>query len=101
MLEFPPSPLRSFCTGPTKAACPKKNREALNNFAGPLEISYFDDCCAEAYGEIRAYLESKGRVIGQMDMLIAAHAKSLNVTLVSNNIHEFKRIPGLKLDNWT
>jgi len=93
--------LAELLYGVHKSGRPEKNREALNNFAGLLELSPFDDRCAEAYGEISAHLESMGRVIGQMDMLIAAHAKSLNVTLVSNNIREFKRIPGLKLENWT
>jgi tRNA(fMet)-specific endonuclease VapC len=49
---------------------------------------------------IRSDLESKGLVIGPMDMLIAAHAMSLGVTLVTNNIREFSRIPKLSLENW-
>ena len=52
------------------------------------------------YGEIRTELESKGKTIGPLDMLIAAHALSLNLTIVSNNIKEFSRIPKLKCENW-
>jgi tRNA(fMet)-specific endonuclease VapC len=53
-----------------------------------------------AYGGIRAALESKGTTIGNNDLWIAAHAKALGLTLVSNNTREFERVPGLKLQNW-
>jgi len=52
------------------------------------------------YGKIRSELEKKGKVIGGMDMLIVAHALSLDVTLITNNLKEFSRVSGLKLDNW-
>ncbi|WP_343122265.1 PIN domain-containing protein [Synechocystis sp. PCC 6803] len=55
---------------------------------------------AIAYGNIRSNLESRGLVIGAMDMLIAAHALSLGVTLVTNNLREFSRINNLFLENW-
>jgi tRNA(fMet)-specific endonuclease VapC len=51
-------------------------------------------------GEIRASLESKGQTMGPLDMLIAAHALSLDLTIISNNIKEFSRIPNLKCENW-
>ena len=56
---------------------------------------------ATAYGEIRAALEAHGEMIGGNDLWIAAHAKSAGLTLVTNNEREFKRVPGLKLQNWT
>jgi tRNA(fMet)-specific endonuclease VapC len=56
---------------------------------------------AKAYGEIRAALEARGEIIGGNDLWIAAHAKSAGLTIVTNNEREFKRIPGLKLQNWT
>ncbi len=65
-----------------------------------MEIVEFSQAAAVIYGVIRSDLESKGLVIGQMDMLIAAHAISLGVTLVTNNIREFSRIPDLLLENW-
>ncbi|WP_246605557.1 PIN domain-containing protein [Sphaerospermopsis torques-reginae] len=65
-----------------------------------MEIVEFSQDAAVIYGVIRSDLESKGLVIGQMDMLIAAHAISLGVTLVTNNIREFSRIPDLLLENW-
>ncbi|MCJ7832898.1 MAG: type II toxin-antitoxin system VapC family toxin [Deltaproteobacteria bacterium] len=79
---------------------PEKNQEALNEFLSPLEIIPFDDRAAVTYGEIRAFLQQKGLRIGAMDMLIAAQAKSLSIPLVTNNLKEFKRIPGLRLENW-
>lgn len=53
------------------------------------------------YGKICAHLQRQGRRIGAMDMLIAAHAKSEDLILVTNNLREFKRVPQLKLENWT
>ena len=86
--------------GVAKSDRPEQNSESLNAFVAPLEIISFDDRAACRYGEIRAFLERQGKVIGGMDMLIAAHASSLALTLVTNNIREFERIPGLELENW-
>jgi tRNA(fMet)-specific endonuclease VapC len=86
--------------GVAKSTKPTQNREALSNFLAPLEIIPFDDRAAFHYGEIRAYLERKGQPIGAMDMLIASQARSLSVTLVTNNTREFERIPKLSLENW-
>ena len=60
----------------------------------------FDDNAAAAYGEIRAHLEKTGDPIGPLDLLIAGHAKSLDVTLVTNNIREFKKVKELKIEAW-
>ena len=65
-----------------------------------LNIVEFDHAAAIHYGTIRSDLESRGLVIGAMDMLIAAHALSLNATLVSNNLREFSRVANLPLGNW-
>ena len=54
----------------------------------------------QAYGEIRATLEKQGRLIGNNDLWIAAHALSLNVTLATNNVREFRRVAGLSVENW-
>lgn len=86
--------------GVAKSSKPEQNSEALNEFVAPLEIVPFDDRAACRYGEIRAFLESKGKIIGGMDMLIAAHAGSLALTLVTNNLREFERVPDLELENW-
>ena len=66
----------------------------------PLEVAVFDRRATVFYGRIRAVLERKGRLIGSMDLLIAAHAVSLGVPLVTNNVKEFKRVSGLRVENW-
>jgi tRNA(fMet)-specific endonuclease VapC len=86
--------------GVAKSSRPQQNREALTGFIAPLEIAPFDELAARHYGEIRAYLEGKGKNIGAMDLLIAAHSRSVSATLVTNNLQEFKRVPGLRLENW-
>ena len=87
--------------GVRKSAQPEKNQLALSQFLIPLEIVGFDLKAAVEYGEIRATLEKDGTPIGPLDTLIAAHAKSLNLILVTNNEKEFKRVAGLEVENWT
>jgi len=65
-----------------------------------LEIRSFNQSAAVAYGDIRSNLEKRGEVIGGNDLLIAAHAYSLDRTLVTNNEREFRRVKGLKVENW-
>jgi tRNA(fMet)-specific endonuclease VapC len=86
--------------GAQKSSHVEQNMTALDQFLLPLEIADFDQSAAFVYGYIRNYLESKGTVIGSMDMLIAAHALSLDVALVTNNTREFKRVPDLKMEDW-
>ena len=86
--------------GVAKSAQPKKNREALEAFISALEVAPFDRHATEAYGKIKATLEKRGRPIGAMDLLIAAHALSLGLRLVTNNEREFRRVPGLRVENW-
>lgn len=86
--------------GVAKSAHKAKNEEALSNFIMPLEIMEFDSTAASVYGKIRADLENNGNIIGSMDMLIAAHALSINVVLVTNNEKEFSRIKNLQIENW-
>lgn len=86
--------------GVSKSRYASKNRHALEQFLAPLEMAPFDQAAAWAYGRLRGQLEAKGALIGSMDMLIAAHALSLEVRLVSNNLREFRRVPGLRLENW-
>ena len=86
--------------GAAKSTQPRRNREALGQFVSPLELAAFDPPATAAYGTLRAALEKRGRQIGAMDMLIAAHAISLHATLVTNNKREFERVPGLRVDNW-
>ena len=86
--------------GVCKSSRPKQNQAALLEFLAPLEVLPYDDMAAEHYGELRSYLEAQGTPIGSLDMLIAAHARSVRCTFVTNNTAEFSRVPQLKLDNW-
>ncbi len=86
--------------GVFKSRCPERNKIALASFLAPIDILPFSDNAAVLYGGIRADLERKGQIIGAYDLLIAAHALSEEVTLVTNNIKEFSRIPELSLINW-
>lgn len=86
--------------GIRKSSSPDKNLEALNQFLVPLDIKDFDYNAPVEYGKIRANLENAGTPIGPLDTLIAAHAVSLNTTLVTNNEKEFNRVTGLKVENW-
>jgi tRNA(fMet)-specific endonuclease VapC len=82
--------------GTAKSSRPDQNRIALAQFLAPLEILSYDDMAAQEYGKIRASLER----LEPMDMLIAAHALSLNCTLVTNNEREFSSVASLKIENW-
>lgn len=86
--------------GVSKSAQPEKNRAALDQFLLPLEVLSFDDISAECYGHVRATLESAGTPIGPLDTLIASHALSISATVVTNNVREFSRVRGLRVQNW-
>jgi len=77
-----------------------RNRIALMEFLTIMEIKYFDENAAKEYGILKKELKDRKCLIGPFDMLIAAHAKSLKMTLVTNNTREFERIPNLKLEDW-
>lgn len=77
-----------------------RNLRALEAFLAPLHVADYGIEAARAYGQLRAVLERKGTPIGPLDTQIAAHALALDVTLVTNNQREFKRVPGLRLENW-
>jgi tRNA(fMet)-specific endonuclease VapC len=86
--------------GVRKSRRPAQNERALEQFLLPLEVAAFGREAAAAYGHIRSALDERGTPIGPLDTLIAAHAVSLDLTLVTNNVREFARVPSLKLDNW-
>ena len=87
--------------GVKKSTNTNTNQIALDEFLLPLTILPFHGKkLVTCYGEIRTSLESKGKTIGPLDMLIAAHALSLDLTIISNNIKEFSRIPNLNCENW-
>ena len=86
--------------GVAKSRHQEKNARALEEFIIPLEVVAFDEEAAHAYGDIRAALEKAGTPIGAMEMLIAAHAVSLGIPLITNNTREFVRIPKLTIIDW-
>ena len=79
----------------------KKLTYIVESFIDNFVIYNFDKNAAKEYANIRASLEKKGQIIGSNDLLIAAHAKSLNSILVTNNTKEFKRVSELNLEDWT
>lgn len=87
-------------TGANKSIGPEAHRRTLAAFLELFAIAPFDAAAAKHYGEIRAHLEQAGMPIGPMDLLIAAQARSLNATLLTANLREFRRVPGLKCQAW-
>lgn len=87
--------------GVAKSTYQEKNQQRLEEFIAPLEILTYDEMAARAYGDIRFQLEKYGQPIGPLDLLIAAHALSQDLVLITNNDMEFKRIKNLKVENWT
>ena len=86
--------------GIAKSSKPNENTIAFEQFILPLTVLDFNKDDSIAYGRLRAKLEQKGKLIGAMDMLIAAQALSRDLIIVTNNEREFKKIEGLSVENW-
>ena len=86
--------------GAEKSARRQQNHERLDIFLREVACVDFDSNTASVYGGVRAGLEKKGVVIGPYDLQIGAHALSLGLVLVSDNVREFRRVSGLKVENW-
>jgi len=86
--------------GTERSHYPDQNRIALLQFLTPFTILAFDQRAASYYGRIRKSLETKGQPIGPMDLLLACQALSHDLVLVTNNMREFKRVEGLRIENW-
>ena len=86
--------------GVAKSKFQQQNTKRLEEFLVPFEILPYDEKASKHYGLIRSQLEAQGNVIGPLDMLIAAHALSEKLVLVTNNEKEFNRIKTLKVENW-
>ncbi len=86
--------------GVSKSLHKKKNQPALDLFISVFTVLAYEQPEAKIYGSIVADLEEKGNIIGGNDLFIAAHAKSRNLTLVTNNVREFERVKGLNVENW-
>ncbi len=86
--------------GAEKSQQPEANHARLDLFLAPMRVLPFDEEAALAGARLRAHLERLGRRIGDLDSLIAAHAVSRALTLVTNNLSEFERVPQLQVENW-
>jgi tRNA(fMet)-specific endonuclease VapC len=86
--------------GVSKSIYPEKNKISLIEFLSIFNILNFDDNDAVEFGTIKAYLAKKGKIIGPMDLLIAAQAISKKLILVTNNVKEFERVEKIKIENW-
>ncbi len=86
--------------GVEKSQRHEQNRAALESFLLPLLVAEFDTRAAAAYGAARATLERNGTPIGSLDTLIAGHALGLDATLVTHNTAKFRRVPGLRIEDW-
>ena len=95
-----PIALGELIYGANKSSNARRNLQEVAAFVAMLAVAPLTEEVAAVYGELRALLEKQGQVIGGNDLWIAAHAKHLDCTLVTNNQREFKRVPGLKLANW-
>lgn len=89
-----------LCFGAAKSQQAEQALNTLRALADVIPVLPMDDDVGTHYGEIRAVLERAGTPIGNNDLWIAAHARALDLTLVSNNTREFTRVPGLTLENW-
>lgn len=92
--------LAELMHGVEKSAQPDHNLRQVEDFVSRLMVLEYGSKAAAHYGDIRAVLERKGKVIGVNDLHIAGHARSEGLTLVTNNVKEFKRVEGLRLENW-
>jgi tRNA(fMet)-specific endonuclease VapC len=86
--------------GAEHSAAPGRNRAALVRLLALLPPQPFTSAAAAVYGRVRHELETAGHPIGPLDTLIAAHALQLGLTLVTGNIREFRRVPGLRVESW-
>jgi tRNA(fMet)-specific endonuclease VapC len=92
--------LSELIYGAEKSTNIAKNLEAIEDFISHLEVLPYDARASQHYGQIKAALEKKGKIIGENDIHIAAHAISQGLILVTNNLKEFKRVSNLALENW-
>ena len=86
--------------GIVKSGRRQHNRRVFDSLLSGFRVLPFDAAAARLYGPIRAQLEKRGRLIGPYDLMIAAHAQSLDAVLVTDNTKEFDRVAGLKTENW-
>jgi len=92
--------LTELLHGAAKSDRPEDNRREVERFAARLDVLPFDAAAADHAADIRATLERGGRVIGGYDLLIAGHARSRGLIVVTGNLREFSRVDGLRCEDW-
>lgn len=92
--------LMELIYGAEKSAAPEKNLAVVESFAARLDILNYDQEAAAHSGQLRAELAKNGKPIGPYDQMIAGHARSQGLMLVTNNLREFERVPGLRVEDW-
>ncbi len=86
--------------GAERSSQTERNLADINGMVARMEVAAFEEHAAEHFGQLRAELYNIGQPIGPYDMMIAGHARSMGLILVTNNMAEFERVPGLRLENW-
>lgn len=86
--------------GIERSASPSRNRQAVDELLSLVEVVPFETTAAMHAGRIRAVLAARGTPIGPYDALLAGHARSLGMVMVSHNVREFSRVPGLEIEDW-
>ncbi|WP_414148289.1 type II toxin-antitoxin system tRNA(fMet)-specific endonuclease VapC [Erwinia sp. BNK-24-b] len=93
--------LMELIYGAEKSASPEKNLRVVEGFVARLEVLSYSNDAAIHTGQVRAELARSGKPVGPYDAMIAAHARSLGLILVTNNMREFIRVQGLRLEDWS
>lgn len=99
-MSISPVSLGELTYGAEKSARVEANLLVIEGLAARLNVPAYDYHAAMHFGQLRAELARTGKVIGPYDMMIAGHARSLGLILVTNNQKEFERVPGLRVENW-
>ena len=92
--------LMELIYGAEKSAAPEKNLAVVESFAARLDVLNYDQEAAAHSGQLRAELAKNGKPIGPYDQMIAGHARSQGLIVVTNNLREFERVPGLRVEDW-
>jgi len=99
--QLPSIVVAELCYGAEHSSAPERERTVIEAFVGSFGIAPFDAASAREYGRLRQKLGEQGQLIGDRDMMIASCALANRATLVSRNIKEFQRVPGLRLESWS
>ncbi|WP_137134206.1 tRNA(fMet)-specific endonuclease VapC [Rhizobium sp. FKY42] len=93
--------LMELIYGAEKSARPEQNLSVVEGFAARLDVLDYDGAAASHTGQLRAELARNGTPIGPYDQMIAGHARSRGLIIVTNNMREFERVPGLRCEDWS